>query len=121
MNKKNIKKWVAALRSGKYKQGAFTLHRKNKFCCLGVACELYQREVGGLEIKKEIKEFLVDDGYREDICVCYDGDSYLLPNKVRNWLDLSYPFQNGLASMNDEGKSFEEIANYLDKELVQNG
>jgi len=33
-------KWVKALRSGKYKQGRNRLRKKDRFCCLGVLCEL---------------------------------------------------------------------------------
>ena len=36
----NAKKWVRALRSGKYKQGREWLRAGDTFCCLGVACEL---------------------------------------------------------------------------------
>lgn len=36
------KAWVAALRSGKYKQGRGKLRTAdNKFCCLGVLCNLH--------------------------------------------------------------------------------
>jgi len=34
-------KWVAALRSGDYKQGHFQLRKNNEFCCLGVLCNLH--------------------------------------------------------------------------------
>lgn len=36
------KKWVAALRSGKYNQGASLLYNSNNngYCCLGVACAI---------------------------------------------------------------------------------
>lgn len=38
--KKNIQKWVKALRSGKYKQGIFRLQSEDdRYCCLGVACK----------------------------------------------------------------------------------
>lgn len=48
-NKKNIKLWVDALRSGRYKQATSALRKKSflsraKFCCLGVACELYRQD-----------------------------------------------------------------------------
>lgn len=51
--KPEIKKlWVDALRSGKYKQGTHRLRDGNKFCCLGVLCEIsgkgYNPEDGGL-------------------------------------------------------------------------
>ena len=37
----NAKKWVAALRSGKYEQAKGWLREGDKFCCLGVACDLF--------------------------------------------------------------------------------
>lgn len=37
---RNRQKWIAALRSGKYKKGINALHRGNRYCCLGVACKL---------------------------------------------------------------------------------
>lgn len=40
MNKSVATKWVKALRSGKYKQGYKHLRRDNKYCCLGVLCEI---------------------------------------------------------------------------------
>jgi hypothetical protein len=41
----NRKKWVQALRSGKYRQGSGTLRRwvdgtETAYCCLGVACDV---------------------------------------------------------------------------------
>ena len=43
--KANRKKWVAALRSGKYKQGKGQLYDNldEKYCCLGVACDLFHK------------------------------------------------------------------------------
>lgn len=35
-----IKKWVDALRSGQYKQGQGQLSVDNKYCCLGVLCDV---------------------------------------------------------------------------------
>lgn len=32
--------WLEALESGKFEQGQTCLKKDNKFCCLGVACEL---------------------------------------------------------------------------------
>jgi hypothetical protein len=42
-NKKNIRKWVKALKSGKFEQttGQLFDNKENKYCCLGVACRLY--------------------------------------------------------------------------------
>ena len=38
---KEIRKWVKALRSGKYKQGNGRLETEDGFCCLGVACKVF--------------------------------------------------------------------------------
>jgi len=38
------KRWVAALRSGNYKQGTDVLRSNDKFCCLGVLCDLHAKE-----------------------------------------------------------------------------
>jgi len=72
--------WTAALRSGKYEQGKGYLHTlgdPDKFCCLGVACQVYQAQVGGLSIC----EF--PGG------VTYDGCDHILPLKVADWFGLS--------------------------------
>lgn len=36
----NQRKWVEALRSGKYQQGHQALCKNGAFCCLGVACDV---------------------------------------------------------------------------------
>lgn len=46
MNQKIKKKWIEALRSGKYKQGKTLLRSANKFCCLGVLCDIIKNEIG---------------------------------------------------------------------------
>ncbi len=43
MNKTYKKLWVEALRSDKYKQGRNRLRRDNKFCCLGVLCDVFRK------------------------------------------------------------------------------
>jgi len=44
--KQEIKKrWVAALRSGEYRQGKIQLKKENKFCCLGVLCDIVKDEL----------------------------------------------------------------------------
>lgn len=43
-----VKRWVAALRSGKYIQGGGALKTKrDRYCCLGVLCDVVKEEVGG--------------------------------------------------------------------------
>ena len=91
MNKKlpvKIKqKWVEALRSGKYKQTKGELKNGQGFCCLGVACEI------GLTKRR------------------YNGDDLV------QFKFLDNEIQNKLATYNDNGKSFNWIANYINKYL----
>lgn len=49
MKKKDAMKWVAALRSGIFKQGFGALQVDNKFCCLGVLNEIFpKKDLAGL-------------------------------------------------------------------------
>lgn len=59
--KKDIITWIAALRSGKYKQTTGRLQNVYGYCCLGVACELFSPKhekdkenylIGGLPLKE---------------------------------------------------------------------
>lgn len=34
------RKWVKALRSGKYERGMHHLHNHGRYCCLGVLCKI---------------------------------------------------------------------------------
>ena len=42
----NATAWVDALRSGGYAQGIGSLKFDGKFCCLGVACDLFMKSEG---------------------------------------------------------------------------
>lgn len=44
----NRARWVAALRGGEYKQGTDTLYdvSTQQYCCLGVLCDVYEKETG---------------------------------------------------------------------------
>lgn len=108
-------KWVKALRSGEYKQGQQFLCKvgetgKESFCCLGVLCDIYQKEVGDLEIRP-------GSYFRY-----YDNCSGYLPEKVKNWSgiasDRGYRGQHksSLLSLNDDAVSFEHIADIIEQE-----
>jgi len=52
MNNSIKEKWVEALRSGDYEQGEGALRQEpsrgsNKYCCLGVLCDVVEEEVEG--------------------------------------------------------------------------
>lgn len=114
---KNAKKWVRALRSGQYEQGEGTLCREgteeenfDRFCCLGVACDLYQREKGDLYIK---------NGYYKLKTLSYNDTIDFLPMVVQEWLELKTNEGNyrgtDLSIQNDKGKTFDQIANVIEK------
>lgn len=102
----NQRKWLRALRSGKYKQGRGALHtRRNHLCCLGVACV-----VMGAEHRAE-------NGYHT-----YDGTNAFLPSKIVKKLGLltnsggSNSGKPTCAELNDKKRwTFDEIADYLVK------
>ncbi len=116
----NANKWVAALRSGEYKQTKKHLTDDMGHCCLGVACELYIKD-GGALIK-------TPDG-RPGGIVAYGTPGHTtntarLPDSVMKWLGLKS--DTGIAedpglpniqlsSLNDHGSSFREIADVIEK------
>ena len=109
---KNAKKWVEALKSGKYTQARGLLHnRSREFCCLGVACDLYAREKG-LSWFEDCELYFV--GLTES--------GGILPNTVRDWLGLNsgdggFNGETGLnflSVMNDNGSTFDEIAKLIE-------
>ena len=122
---KNAKKWVAALRSRKYGQCRGELCKIGKdydrFCCLGVACDLFQIEKGTLEITID------KPSYERYTRIKYNDHGKYLPELVRQWLglksDLGDYNYDSLASDNDNRKSFKQIAKIIEdneKELFYN-
>lgn len=127
MNPELKKRWIDALRSGEYKQGTMRLSTRDPktqevtHCCLGVLCDLNKiegrwdagdhPESGLLETKTYDFERDVSEG--------------MIPSGVYPELDqLStrpgptiVAVRMHLAEMNDEGKSFAEIADWIEENL----
>jgi hypothetical protein len=116
--KEDIKKlWLDTLRSEKYEQGVEALKSTNdKFCCLGVLCDLHRTHTG--------------QGYWKEHTegtYCYfiseeDCDSGILPQAVSDWAGLSDEnpvIGDGTATeYNDERRlSFSEISDLIEKNL----
>jgi len=111
----NVIKWVEALQSGDYKQGKYVLKKEDRYCCLGVACDLYSKEHSDFKIvsQEDCTFFGANSrGFSRGF-----GDSIFLPSEVQEWLGLADKYGNfdesSLMGMNDEGKSFEEIAEVI--------
>jgi hypothetical protein len=103
-------KWIAALRSGKYKQGAGSLRKIDLFCCLGVLCDIYAKE-NQISWKKDRE----NDVFR--LLTSYA----ILPVEVEIWADINgqNPIigESNLADLNDIGKTFKEIADLIEIHL----
>ncbi len=111
--KENIKNlWVAALRDPNAKQGRLTLEDlEGKQCCLGVLCRIAE--------KYEITNSRENDFSG---AIFFEREFQILPDSVRNWAGIKSctgDYENGernLAQDNDEGKSFAEIADIIERE-----
>lgn len=96
--------WIAALRSGKYRQGYSYLRKGSKFCCLGVLCDL-AREDGG-------RPWGFDDNTRTHM---YAGRADMPPYYLVDHVGISKDEAKRLAHMNDAlGASFEDIADHIE-------
>lgn len=101
-------RWVAALRSGEYKQGKSRLCRRKRYCCLGVLAE----------IQGELKKGNVYYSQGPDDC----GHSGFLADEFeRDFHYLSRDTQMYLATKNDKGESFEDLADYIEEEIECEG
>jgi hypothetical protein len=117
---KSQQKWVDALRSGNYKQGWNYLRQGDRYCCLGVGCEV-------LELKRgEVKG---------GACYAYGadrGDVSLSPIELREELkiDGSGSFKTAvikkgiehltLTALNDSGNfTFLQIADIIEEKFKQ--
>lgn len=98
------KKWIEALRSGEYRQGTHCLRSiENKYCCLGVACDLFYGTNKWIENKEE---------YLYEI-----NNQKIFSYNLNQYIELSDKEMDDLMQLNDGGKTFEEIADYIEKEF----
>jgi hypothetical protein len=117
MDKKEFrKKWVEALRSGKYKPGRKRLCRDGAYCCLGVACDLYNK----LNPENPLPTSVMADG-----AIRYGYNDVYLPSIVQKSLGMSnfmgqyidsQGYEGNLAHDNDLGFSFLRIAEIIESE-----
>ena len=96
-------KWVKALRSGRYKQTEAMLQDNKGYCCLGVLC--CAQGIDPLE------------GSNEPLYL--GSESRLQTTQLREFArgGLSPSDCDLLAELNDSGASFDEIADYIEKNL----
>ncbi len=125
MNRDIAQRWVEALRSGDYTQGKRALAVKEydsedySHCCLGVLCELAVAD--GVEVT------VVESNRTKS----YDGAEAALPVAVRRWAGVtgrnpvvprphsvsSVYDHTTLASINDVGLTFDQIADVIEQNM----
>ena len=127
MNEQIKQDWIAALLSGDYTQGQERLRDGDRYCCLGVLCDLYVKSHN--DLRWDANEIVDNDNlFVEDVT---------LPSQVVRWAGLEEygrgvfvekaneelkKEQLSLAVMNDGGfsikpHSFKEIAAVIEEKL----
>jgi hypothetical protein len=98
-------RWINALRSGEYRQDKTCLRTINGYCCLGVL----------LDVTKDISK----GNWYNSVFVhtCYNS-RFGISDSLREEFELTDEMHKKCIVMNDvEGKSFTEIADYLEENL----
>lgn len=100
------KRWVAALRSGKYQQGRYFLRNADNYCVLGVLCDLHAKQFGFYNW--EFNGLTVNS-------YSYGSSSIVPPLAVLEWVGLNADEHAHLVEMNDEDhETFEHIADVIE-------
>jgi hypothetical protein len=94
MNPELKAKWLEDLRSGKFPQARLRLRGALGYCCLGVLREIISPRSLAMADNAEL--------------LCADH---------LDRAGFSHPVQSALSKMNDEGKSFSEIADWIEANL----
>jgi hypothetical protein len=99
--------WIAALRSGNYKQAKHALTNGEGFCCLGVLCEVETLD----------KKFQADGEFWSYV---FEGEEYEenIEGGFQNEVGLSNDQIDQLVIMNDTyDKNFNEIADWIEENV----
>lgn len=126
MNQEIKAQWVAALRSGEYEQGQLSLRNGNKYCCLGVLCDIAVKPLR-LDVRKADCGLGDCESHRT---YRYDGAEAFLPKSVMDWAGIGDPkgflpepmlydgdLLSSLFSLNDSGMPFSEIADIIEEKF----
>lgn len=108
--------WVNALRSGDYVQGHGRLRTMSfdpeegksvitGYCCLGVLCDIAMKQEG---VSQRWENIHIGAAYLPDSVMRWAGLSYWDPA-------IPYPYDQGLAVLNDRGRTFREIADLIER------
>ncbi len=96
MDAKLKAEWVKALRSGEYDQTVGHLMSGGRYCCPGVPCDIQGADFGVIKLKY---------------------GSLSLSGNPPEYLNCLKGVGDTLAEMNDTGKTFSEIADYIEAHI----
>lgn len=134
MNPTIKERWVEALRSGDYEQGARRLSSAAGLCCLGVLCDLAVQDGIARWSEPDLRP-PGQDGYEPyyfpGVRTCHvdellQSDRGVLPKAIYQWAELpdanpAIPFKDtpraALSQLNDGGESFATIARVIEQHL----
>jgi hypothetical protein len=124
------KKWVEALRSGKYAQYQSALRgradNRDRFCCLGVLCDIVKDDINGRWVAGDIEDGDDPHQHMQAFAVDKQSDTDALPDDIRRFAGMesalgSFYTPAGslitLARLNDWGRSFETIADVIENNV----
>jgi hypothetical protein len=104
--KEQKEQWIEALRSGEYQQGQKFLHANDRYCCLGVLCDLFQ---------KAHPEKDHHWGNRTGDIFHFHEELNYPPMEVRLWAGLDDTTMEKLVQQNDTlGYTFGQIAAWIE-------
>jgi len=128
MKKEIADKLVTALRSGEYDQSKLQLRTQEGYCCLGVLCDLYDKEqmARGQKSGWTVQYSYTLEGYMHR----YNDASATTPLAVQLWAGLKTDtgaynqlddggYEYYLSDLNDSGATFDEIAVVIEENYEQ--
>lgn len=112
---KEIKsQWLDALRSGKFKKGAKFLCVKEKYCCLGVLCEVQKIPF----IINSVGKKLYSDS-QEGMALMNTNPLYDVLSTLGHFKGFRFRTENyfidSLAHINDNTKTFKKVISIIEK------
>lgn len=112
--REHIELWVKDLRSGKKRQTKGALFDGRGYCCLGVACATYRREVGGKWRRNpEEAARIFEDATQEE-------NASILPRDVKSWLGIDAERMDIYVTMNDSyDATFKQIADRVEIDYLR--
>ena len=104
MNQEIKQLWIKELKSGNYKQTTGRLHKHDRFCVLGVLCDIHSKQYN---IKWKFNSKLN--------IYTYFGQPHSLPNEVIEWSQLKNKSYDDLIDYNDqEHLNFEDLSKLIE-------